>query len=258
LLQLREAQAITYCSDDYYYNSPDDMDDDSSGATLAYDFAAGATLFADNRLAYELAPPDEQDLLRTLQARYWGRSYDRGRDEYPIMSDSGLRVQYPPADESELDMELSWTQPLVLTNPRNGKKSIWCETVMLARLEPMPGCSGSPLSWEESQALIARVWGRATTQDKILAMDWQPGQAIFWDNRALLHSRTPTDYYSTPIDKSKPDGPVEYAAQKGQERLMHNMRINADVDAPDSCNIELPRPAEAAAAAAAALSVLSE
>lgn len=149
---------------------------DGSGQTLSYSFAAGATLFADNRLAYELAPPDEQALLCSLQARYWGRSYDRGRDQYPIMSESGLRVLYPPADASELDMDVSWTQPLVLTNPRTGKSSIWCETVMLARLEPMDGFPGEALSWEDSQALIARAWGRAATQEKILAMDWRPGQ----------------------------------------------------------------------------------
>jgi alpha-ketoglutarate-dependent taurine dioxygenase len=226
---------------------------DGSGATLSYDFAAGATLFADNRLAYELAPPEEKVLLRTLQARYWGKSYARGRDSYPLMSDSGLRVVHPPADLSELDMDVSWTQPLVLDNPGTGKSSIWCETVMLARLEPMDGCHGEALSWEDSQALIARVWGRAATQENILAVDWRPGQVIFWDNRSLLHSRTPTDYYSTPLDKSKPDGSVEYTAEgPGMQRLMHNMRISVDVDAQSSFELQVhPQTAAATADATA-------
>ena len=55
----------------------------------------------------------------------------------------------------------------------------------------------------------------------------------------MLHSRTPTDYYSKALDKSKADGSVEYTADgPGMQRLMHNMRISVDVNAQESYEIQ--------------------
>ena len=88
-------------------------------------------------------------------------------------------------------------EPLVYRN-MNGRESVRCHTVGMQRLEPI-GHTGGPdgaMGWEESQALIALVFGRATLPEVILVHDWRPGDVVMSDNRCVLHSATPSDLFA--------------------------------------------------------------
>ena len=48
------------------------------------------------------------------------------------------------------------------------------------------------LGWSEGMDLIEALLAPAATPPHLLALDWQPGDLILFDNRVLQHSVTPT------------------------------------------------------------------
>ena len=221
------------------------------GELVQQQFPAGATLFASSYAAFELAPPEEQAALRSMRCRY--RKLAMGNvapavpssdaaaisaDHYPTMDASGTRPIAPregmEAPEA-LDEEHSYTVPLVIKHPHTRREAVFCEPIRLLRLErccadadgAATAATGSAssdddagvvaLSWDDSQETVARCWRRAITPDKVMVQDWRPGDIVFWDNRAILHSRTPTDCYTGPGDAACPE--------HGNQRIMHLMRI---------------------------------
>jgi alpha-ketoglutarate-dependent taurine dioxygenase len=67
--------------------------------TARLQFPAGSTVFASLTHAFDLCSPAEQDLLRSLQVRYYEAPTAmarRVRDIYPIMDPAGIRPLYPP------------------------------------------------------------------------------------------------------------------------------------------------------------------
>ena len=42
---------------------------------------------------------------------------------------------------------------------------------------------------EESDELLDRVWTHATQEEFVWEQNWQVGDMIIWDNRAVMHSR---------------------------------------------------------------------
>jgi len=202
------------------------------GEEVQQRFPAGATLFASSSAAYELAPPKEQALLRTMRCRYRSlgdnpapavpaSSDPPGAQHYPTMDASGTRPLAPRAgmeSAEATDDSASYTVPLVVRHPHSGRWAVFCEPIRMLRLESVAVSGASrALSWDESQETVARCWRRAITPDKVLVQDWRPGTIVFWDNRAIIHSRTPTDCYTGPGDAARP-------ADQNQ-RIMHLMRI---------------------------------
>jgi alpha-ketoglutarate-dependent taurine dioxygenase len=103
-----------------------------------------------------------------------------------------------------------FVQPLIQVHPDTGRRCVFCHTLNMMRLESAHG--GQVLSWEDSQALISRVFQRVTTPARALQHAWKPGQIVFWDNRCMLHSVTPTDHYT----------------EQGGRRLMHRISLESD------------------------------
>ena len=156
----------------------------------------------------------------------------------PSVAGGGL-PEYSRADGISATEELMPVEPLVYVT-RTGRESIRCHTVGMRRLEareqtPSPRDNGKKdeqhqhiWSWEESQALVSRVLGRATLPESILVHDWRAGDVLLADNRCVLHSATPSDVFA--------DQNVEMEDQG--RRLMHRISLPsplcalADHDAP--------------------------
>lgn len=134
--------------------------------------------------------------------------------------------EYTRADGISATEELMPVEPLVYTC-RNGRESVRCHTVGMRRLEarqqaapPRGGANTdtqqqSAWGWEKSQALVARVLGRATVPESILVHDWRAGDVVLADNRCVLHSATPSDVFADKNVKMEDQG----------HRLIHRISL---------------------------------
>ena len=76
-----------------------------------------------------------------------------------------------------------------------GEDFVVVHSLCLDHLEETCPISGEwrPLSWRESQAFLEALLRPAS--QKLLAVDWRPGDLCLWDNLRTLHSVTPRDAY---------------------------------------------------------------
>lgn len=92
--------------------------------------------------------------------------------------------------------------PLVRVNPDTGKKCLYVNPLMTARIKDL-----SPL---ESRRILDMLFEHATQEEFVVRFHWEKGSAAFWDNRAAIH-RGINDFFP-------------------QHRLMH--RVAIDEEAP--------------------------
>jgi alpha-ketoglutarate-dependent 2,4-dichlorophenoxyacetate dioxygenase len=85
--------------------------------------------------------------------------------------------------ETEQNRDFVTAQPLVLQNPRTGRKSLY-----LARhIASIVGMAD-----DEAQELVAYLLDLATQPQFVFELDWGgPGTLAVWDNRATMHRGTP-------------------------------------------------------------------
>ena len=83
---------------------------------------------------------------------------------------------------------------LVQPDP-TGEDFVVVHSLCLDHLEEVCPISGewTPLSWQESNAFLEALLRPAS--QKLLAVDWRPGDLCLWDNMRTLHSVTPRDAY---------------------------------------------------------------
>lgn len=79
--------------------------------------------------------------------------------------------------------------PAVLVHPATGRKALYVSESMTR------GFVG--LSQDESDALLAELVNHSTQPRFVWAQQWQPGDLIVWDNRAVAHRATPYDTSQT-------------------------------------------------------------
>lgn len=130
----------------------------------------GATEFASTRVAYDSLPADMKASLEGLTVEH-DIIYSRGITGFSFTDEEA--AAYPPVRHS-----------LVRTNPVNGRKSL----MIGAHAKAIVG-------WpeDESRALLDDLLARATGPDARLAHDWRTGDAVIWDNQAVLHRATEYD-----------------------------------------------------------------
>lgn len=75
--------------------------------------------------------------------------------------------------------------PLVRTHPMTGRKSLYFGSKVTIGLE----------NWAEpdAKAYLRDLEAKATVDQFRYAHKWQPGDAVLWDNRRVLHAGTPYD-----------------------------------------------------------------
>jgi len=76
-------------------------------------------------------------------------------------------------------------QPLVRTNPENGRKALYFHPVKTENIVGMDAPS--------SQALLNELMAHAIRDEFIYRHKWRKGDMLIWDNRAALH-RAHFDY----------------------------------------------------------------
>jgi alpha-ketoglutarate-dependent taurine dioxygenase len=149
------------------------------------------TGWADMRAAYDALAPDLRDKVEKLSAYHSiyrsqqkiGHAISSQlRDEYGVKDSSGGTKRdvalYPPgADTTPL-------RPLVKVHPETGRKSL----LIGRHAYGIPG-----LAEDESENFLAELMEFACQSPRTYFHDWNPGDAVLWDNRCLLHRGVPWD-----------------------------------------------------------------
>jgi len=136
----------------------------------------GETDWADMRAAYDALSPETQAEIAPLSAfhslRYSQGKLGHAHKDGSAYSGYGMTVEDPPL------------RPLVKVHPETGRK-----VLMVGRhAYGVPG-----LAPTASEALLERLCAEACQPPRTWRHRWTPGDAVIWDNRALMHRAVPWD-----------------------------------------------------------------
>ncbi len=73
-------------------------------------------------------------------------------------------------------------QPIFITHPDTGRKSLFVDRLMTARIDGMTD--------EESSAILNQLYDIGEQREFIYEHVWQDGDLLMWDNRCTIHART--------------------------------------------------------------------
>jgi taurine dioxygenase len=127
--------------------------------------SGGATLFADMYGAYEALPAATR--LRIDGAKVLNvHEYNRLKR---------------PSPEGERTDALQFAHPAVITHPETGRKALFVNRLMSARIEGMEPA--------QSEALLEELFDCSEDPARILSHVWRQGDLVMWDNRCTIHGR---------------------------------------------------------------------
>jgi taurine dioxygenase len=135
--------------------------------------SGGETSFANMYAALETLPADIRARIDTLSIKH----------DMTYNSAGQLRSGFQPVTDVRTAPG-PW-HPIVRTHPHSGHNALY-----LGR-RPNAYISGLPI--EESEALLDRLWQHATQERFTCTHRWQVGDIVIWDNRCVMHHRTPFD-----------------------------------------------------------------
>jgi taurine dioxygenase len=148
------------------------------------------TLFADMAAAWDALPEAMKARIENLQVRH----QTSGRKMQPTML-AGEKRGYDAAGPDMPEV----IQPLVLAHPATGRKGLYAisgSTIGIVGMED-----------GEAIALLKELKQFALQQRFIQSARAEPGSIVIWDNFAVLHCATPT----------------EYSKEDGKRRLLHRI-----------------------------------
>jgi alpha-ketoglutarate-dependent 2,4-dichlorophenoxyacetate dioxygenase len=132
----------------------------------------GETEFTSTRLAWERLPSDLQGRLRDAVATH---SYANSRDQiHPDLATEMERKALPP-----VRWRLNWR------NPANDRRALYVASHAYA-IDGMDD--------RDARQLLAELLDEATRREFVYSHQWRQGDAVMWDNRAMLHRGRPWDY----------------------------------------------------------------
>ncbi|MBL6687460.1 MAG: TauD/TfdA family dioxygenase [Pseudomonadales bacterium] len=135
----------------------------------------GQTEFADMRAAYAALPEDKKRQIATLSAYH--------STEYSQANDLG---HFPERRTGTLYHGEAYLRPLVKMHPETGIPSLFIGRHAFG----IPG-----LSRDESRRLLQELLNFAVSEPtRVYQHQWQVGDTLLWDNRALLHRACAYDY----------------------------------------------------------------
>jgi alpha-ketoglutarate-dependent 2,4-dichlorophenoxyacetate dioxygenase len=134
--------------------------------------AGGETEFTSTRLAWERLPPDLQARLRDAVATH---SYANSRDQiHPDLATEMERRALPP-----VRWRMNWR------NPSNDRRALFVASHAYA-IDGMDD--------RQAKQLLAQLLDDATQRQYVYSHEWRQGDAVMWDNRAMLHRGRPWPY----------------------------------------------------------------
>jgi taurine dioxygenase len=128
--------------------------------------SGGNTMFADMYAAYDKLRPEIRNRLdgkKALQVHDYKRTERPGRD-------------------LDLTQVGNYAHPVFITHPETGKKAVYVNRLMTARIEDM--------ETTESDALLEELFSVAEDRSIVYEHVWRPGDLVIWDNRCITHART--------------------------------------------------------------------
>jgi alpha-ketoglutarate-dependent 2,4-dichlorophenoxyacetate dioxygenase len=132
----------------------------------------GDTEFTSTRLAWERLPADLQARLQNAVATH---SYANSRDQiHPDLANAEERKALPP-----VRWRLNWR------NPTNDRRALYVASHAYA-IDGMDDRDG--------RQMLAQLLDEATRHEFVYTHKWRTGDAVMWDNRAMLHRGRPWDY----------------------------------------------------------------
>lgn len=132
----------------------------------------GETEYTSTRLAWERLSPEMQDKLKGAVATH---SYANSRDQiHPDLANAEERKALPP-----VRWRLNWR------NPTNDRRALYVASHAYA-IDNMDD--------RDARQLLAQLLDEATRSEFVYKHEWRQGDAVMWDNRAMLHRGRPWDY----------------------------------------------------------------
>ena len=134
--------------------------------------AGGETEFTSTRCAWERLPADLQSKLKDAIATH---SYANSRDQiHPDLATEVERKQLPP-----VRWRMNWR------NPSNDRRALYVASHAYA-IDGMDD--------RDARQLLAQLLDEATRPEFVYSHKWRQGDAVMWDNRAMLHRGRPWPY----------------------------------------------------------------
>jgi taurine dioxygenase len=127
--------------------------------------SGGATRFADMYGAYAALSDETQQKIE-------GKSV--------VQVHEYLRLERP-SPEGERPDALQFAHPAVITHPETGRKALFVNRLMSARVVGMEA--------GESEALLEELFDSSENPARVLSHEWRGGDLVMWDNRCTIHGR---------------------------------------------------------------------
>ena len=128
----------------------------------------GNTLFANMYKAYDSLPASAKTRIEGRKAL---QIYDFTMTE-PVAVHA----------DTDLDAYQHYAQPVAITHPFTGRKALYVNPLITARIEGLPKA--------ESDALLAELLRFTERSELVYEHVWRPGDLAMWDNWCSCHART--------------------------------------------------------------------
>ena len=146
-------------------------------ARVVPDNGGGLTSFNNQYLAYQRLPDPLKARIEGLHVCHDNTRNTAGR----------LR---PTVERPKSRADIAGpSHPIVRLHPLSGRRALY-----LGRHYEWPSSYIVELDDEQSEALLAELWGYATQPDLAWTHDWSAGDLLLWDNRCTMHARTAIDH----------------------------------------------------------------
>ncbi len=144
-------------------------------SAVAVPTEGGETELADTRDAYAALDQAMKDRIEGLSA-YHSTQYSQANDV----------GDFPAQKEGTIYHGEAYLRPLVKTHSETGVKNLFIGRHAFG----IPG-----LDRQESRALLKELMDFVVSDERrVYTHEWQVGDTLLWDNRALLHRARPYDY----------------------------------------------------------------
>ena len=94
--------------------------------------------------------------------------------------------EYKRSEKADISGDFSgiphYYHPVFITHPQTGRKSLFVDRLMTARIEGVPA--------HESSAILDQLYEISERPEFIYEHVWKLGDFLMWDNRCTIHART--------------------------------------------------------------------